>query len=299
MKKIFCIIIAAVLILSGCERTEENDGITVVTTVFPAYDFVRSIAGDEVNIKLLIKPGGDVHSYEPSPADIMAVNECDLFIYTGGKNDSWVETVLESAEDVRVLKMTECVELIEEIHHHESGEHAEPDEHVWTSPYNAIKICNAICGELCEADPENKELYKANNRDYTRELDELDREIWDVVESAEKNTLVFADRFAVRYFTERYGLEVMSAFPGCSGETDADPKTVSELIEKVKTESISVVFYAELSNTAMAETVKDATGAKMRLFHSCHNLSAEDFEAGRTYLDIMKDNLFYLKEAVN
>lgn len=297
MKKILMIIAVLAIMLTGCgEKTTEK--ITVVTTVFPAYDFARSIGGDAVELKLLVKPGGDVHSFEPSPSDIAAINQCDLFIYTGGENDSWVDTVLKSAKGIETLKMTDCVDIINEVHNHDGEEHTKPDEHVWTSPENAVKICNAINEKLCKASPGNKKIYTANTKKLTEEIESIDDEIAYIVNTSQRKDLIFADRFAMRYFTEYYGLKVTSAFPGCSGETEADPQTITEIIEKVKAEKIPVVLYGELSNTAMADTVCKETGAEKMLLHSCHNLTKEDFEAGKTYVDIMKDNAEVLREAL-
>ena len=300
MKKLLCIILACIFVFSGCGKIDNkaSEKLSVVVTVFPPYDFVRRIAGDKVELKMLLKPGGDVHSYEPTPQDIMEISECGLFIYTGGENDSWVENVLGSAKNVKTLKMMDCVELIEESHEGHDHE-SEPDDHVWTSPVNAAKIAERIGEELCALDPDNADAYRSNTESYVSELRELDAEFQQTVDNGVRRKLIFADRFPVRYFTERYGLEYLSAFPGCSGETEADPATIADIIDEVKDDGIPVVLYGEMSDQKTADTVALATGAEKRMFHSCHNLSKEDFESGKTYIDIMKDNISVLREALN
>lgn len=297
MKRLILMLTLLCLIFSGCSRVE-SDKVTVVTTIFPPYDFVREIAGDKVDIKMLLKPGGDLHSFEPSPTDIAAVSECDIFIYTGGENDSWVDGILKNAENTSSLAMMDCVDIIEDEHTGHSHEQ-KADEHVWTSPVNAAKISEGIFKKLCEKDPENEGVYRKNLENYVAKLYELDKEIKSITASAKRNKLIFADPFAMRYFAEEYGLKCHSAFSGCTGEAEADPKTVASLIEEVKAENIPVILYGEFSNQAMADTIADATGAEKMLFHSCHNLSGDDFKSGRTYLDIMYQNASVLKEALN
>ncbi len=290
MKRFFCLLIICCFMLCSCQEAEVDGGISVVTSNFPAFDFVRQIAGDNVNIKLLIKPGGDLHSYEPSPADIIDISECDIFIYNGGENDQWAEEILENAGDVKTVRMMDCVDEI-------FGEH-ESDEHVWTSPLNAAKISERICEELCAIDGDKREEYRENTSGFTKTLLKLDGEIEEIVNSSKRDILVFADRFPVRYFTERYSLRFASPFAGCSHDTEASPKDIADIIDMVNSENIPVVFYGETSDRKLAKTVASETGVEMRLFHSCHNLSREDFEAGRTYLDIMNDNKEVLKEAL-
>ena len=318
-------------LLAGCgtERAEgvseevQDDGrISVVTTIFPQYDFVRQIAGENVELKMLLKPGEETHSYEPTPQDIIAIQNSDIFIYVGGENDAWVEDILESMPeaDMLTLKLMDCVDTVEEEHvegmqeqpghsHEEEESHEdeteeehsvhEIDEHVWTSPVNASAIVDKIKELLVQADPENRQIYEENAEAYEAELAELDAEFRDVVDNAGRRLVVFGDRFPFRYFADEYGLDYYAAFPGCASDTEPSAATMAFLINKVKEEEIPAVLKMELSNENIANAIAEATGTEVRTFYSCHNLTAEEFEDGETYLSMMQKNVETLKEVLN
>lgn len=313
MKRTAAILIALTLLclpLAGCgaEAAEETDGISVVATVFAPYDFARQLVGDRGEVTLLLPPGSEAHSYEPSPKDIIEIQNCDVFIYVGGVSDAWVTDVLESVGDgVRTVTLMDCVELLEEEHvegmeidehEHDDGE-VEYDEHVWTSPRNAKLICEKIAAALSEADPEGEAEYSAALEGYCAELDELDAAFTDVVANGVRNTIVFGDRFPLLYFAKAYGLDYYAAWPGCADEAEPSAATVAFLIDKVNEENIPVVFHIELSNEDMADTICEATGAEKLLFSACHNVTRAQFEAGVTYLDLMWQNVDALKEALS
>ncbi len=306
-KKGFFILLSLLLVLSGCSMPEnkKSDKLCIVSTVFPSYDFARQIAGDKADIKMLIKPGTEVHTYEPSPQDIIAIQNCDVFVYTGGESDKWVLGILDSIdkEETEIVSMMSYCETISEelkegMHEGEHG-HSSKDEHVWTSPLNAVNILQAIYERIAITDPENADFYTENFENYKNELLKLDKEFEETVADAQRKTVIFADRFPVRYFTERYGLEYYAAFPGCSAEAEPSAQTVAFLINKIKEEKIPAVFYIEMSNMKMADTLCEETGAKKLLFSSCHNVTKEEFENNVTYLDLMRQNLASLKEALN
>ena len=313
MKKTLSITILLAMLcalLSGCgaQSEPEGEGISVVATVFAPYDFARQLVGERGEVTLLLPPGSEAHSYEPSPKDIIEIQNCDLFIYVGGVSDAWVSDVLESVGgEVRTVTLMDCVELLEEEHvegmeleeehGHDEGE-AEYDEHVWTSPRNAALICEKIAAALAEADPEGAEHYEAALGDYTASLDELDAAFKEVVANGARDTIVFADRFPLLYFARAYGLEYYAAWPGCADEAEPSAATVTFLIDKVKEEGIPVVFHIELSNEDMADIVCDETGAEKRLFSACHNVTRAQFEEGVTYLELMRQNVDVLREAL-
>lgn len=302
-----------------------EEKLSVVATIFPQYDFVRQIAGDLVELTMLLPPGAESHSFEPTPQDIITIQNCDVFIYVGGESDAWIEDILSSMDTnaMRVVSLMELVDVVEEEivegmeeeheheeHDHEEGEEheeeeheheheeAEYDEHVWTSPVNAKGIVRALADTLCEADAANAEAYTQNAAAYTAELDALDAAFRAAVAEGTRKTIVFGDRFPFRYFADAYGLDYYAAFPGCSTETEPAASTVAFLIDKVKEESIPAVFHIELSNEKMADTICEATGAKKLLLHACHNISKNDFEAGVTYLQLMTANVEALREAL-
>jgi zinc transport system substrate-binding protein len=286
--------------------------INVTTTNFPPYDFVRNIAGDRVNLSMLLPPGSESHSFEPSPRDIITIQNSDIFIYIGGESDDWVDRILDSmnTDNMEILALLEVVDAVEEEivegmqeeeedeHDHEGEEEPEYDEHVWTSPRNAILIVEAIADLLCEIDEKNADFYRQNETAYIAKLLELDVSFDSLVVGAKRKTVVFADRFPFRYFADAYGLEYYAAFPGCSTETEPSAATVAFLINKIRSERIPVVFHIELSNERMADTISSETGAKKLLLHACHNLSKRDFDSGLGYIDFMRRNVENLRQAL-
>ncbi len=314
MKKIISLLLASVISLSvtscnlsGDKSDDKNDGkISVVTTIFPQYDFVKQIAGDNVNVSMLLSPGAESHSYEPTPQDIIKIQESDLFIYVGGEGDVWVDTIIESMDKpLNSLTLMSCVDAVEEEivegmqAEEEESEEPELDEHVWTSPKNAVKMVNAISDQLCKLDSEHSEVYKENTNGYVKKLQDLDKRFEDIVANGKRDTVVFGDRFPFRYFADAYKIKYFAAFPGCSTDTEPSAATIAFLIDKVKDEKIPAVFNIEFSNKKVAATISEATGAKMLELHSCHNVTSDDFKSGVTYYDLMSKNADALEEALS
>lgn len=303
MKRLIAILLCLCLMLCGCtaqpEKPHDETKLQIVCTSFPAYDFAREIAGNSAELTLLIKPGSEVHSYEPTPKDMIRIQESDLFICNGGESEQWAETLI--TPKLNTIYMMDCVDAVEEsadgIYNAEDGE-PELDEHVWTSPLNAIKISEEICNALCKLDTDNAEAYKTNFTAYKAQLMALDREFRQVIKNSGKHTLVFADRFPMRYFALEYGLDCYAAFPGCSSETEPSAKTVAYLIDRVREDKIPAVLYMEFSNQKMADVICEDTGCRKLPFYSAHSVSAEQFEQGVSYLDLMRINLNSLKEAL-
>ena len=303
MKRLIAALLCLCLVLCGCtaqpEKPHDETKLQIVCTSFPAYDFAREIADDRAELTLLIKPGSEVHSYEPTPKDMIRIQESDLFICNGGESEQWAKTLV--TPELNTIYMMDCVDTVEEsadgIYNAEDGE-PELDEHVWTSPLNAIKISKEICNALCKLDTDNAEAYKTNFTAYKAQLMALDREFRQVIKNSGKHTLVFADRFPMRYFALEYGLDCYAAFPGCSSETEPSAKTVAYLIDRVREDKIPAVLYMEFSNQKMADVICEDTGCKKLPFYSAHSVSAEQFEQGVSYLDLMRINLNSLKEAL-
>jgi len=315
-------VLMTAVILSGCtfkgKSASKSDAadhsFSIVTTIFAPYDFARQVAKDTgTSIKMLLPPGSEVHSWEPTAQDIISIQKSGLFIYAGGKGDVWADKIVSASDSkLTALRMTDCVHLFEEEHpegmepekeegkeNEKANEETEWDEHVWTSPENAKLIVQKICDILSISDSAHADIYKRNTAAYIAQLSQLDSGFREIVKNAKRRTVVFADRFPARYFTEEYGLKYYAAFPGCSTDTEPSAATVAYIINKVKKEKIPAVFYIELSSQKMADTVCEAAGCKKLLFHSCHTLSKEDFAAGATYLSVMQKNLQTVSEALN
>ncbi len=306
---------AALLTACGAPAPAPEDGrLKIVATVFPAYDFARAASGGLADVELLLPPGAESHSYEPTPADILAVQDCDLFLYLGGESDAWVDTILDSVDrSGETLRMIDCVDLLEEEtvegmqaepgHSHEEdhgpGGVTEIDEHVWTSPRNAAAITRAIGERMADLDGENGEAYTANAEAYAARIDALDRSFAAFFDGLADKTLLFGDRFPLRYFAEEYGLTYYAAFPGCSTQTEPSAATIAFLLDTVEREHISTVFYIEFSNHLVADAIAEAAGARTARFHTCHNVSPDELAAGATYVSLMEENLKTLRSALS
>lgn len=322
MKKALIYLLAALLIAAvfagcaqnkGASQTGSDDGkISVVTTIFPPYDFARAIADGKANVTMLIDPGAEVHTFDPTPEDIIRMQDCDVFIYTGGENDAWVHTVLDSMDTggkqiVRLMdtvtpveeELVEGMQAGEEAEGEEADEHGEFDEHIWTSPKNAMLMVDAIADAMGKADTANADAYKQNAADYNAQITEVDGRIQDIVDSAPRKLILVADRFPFRYLTDEFGLEYSAAFSGCTAESDVSVGTLTYLINKVKENNIKYVYYIEFSNQKVAKVVAEQTGADTLLLHSCHNVTKDDFDAGVTYVSLMKQNADNLEKGLN
>lgn len=300
------------LALCGCggaaaEPEKTSDQLQIVATVFPAYDFSRQIAGERAAVTLLIPPGAEVHSFEPTAKDMVRIQNADLLVCNGGESEEWLEQLLEGQDaPLHMLSMLDCVDALEEEvveGMQEADEDAEEegpeyDEHVWTSPVNAQHICRALADSLSQVDPEGAGVYQANCDAYCEKLQVLDEAFRQVVDGAARHTVIFADRFPARYFVEEYGLDYYAAFPGCAEDTEPAAGTVAFLIDKLREEKIPAVFYIEFSNEKMADIICEDTGCKKLLFHSCHSISADDLKAGVGYLELMQNNVTTLGEAL-
>ena len=292
-------------IISGCEKSYDNQKMSIVSTSFPGYDFSRAIVKDsDISVEMLVSPGVETHDFEPTPKDIQKIKNSDLFIYVGGDSDSWINDIIDDIDinKTKVIKLIDLVDVVNE----ESVEGMEGveddddvDEHVWTSPMNAITIIEKLESYVEKMDEDNKIKYKENASSYINEIGKIDSDIRDVVDNSLRREVIFGDRFPLRYFVDEYGLSYYAAFPGCSEQTEASAKTISFLIDKAKFDHIPVIFKIELSNGKIAKEIASDANAKVLEFGSCHNVSLEDFNNGVTYVDIMKKNIDVLKEALN
>ena len=333
MKK-FLAVIAAVLsvaiILVACTNSKSNNNgttknnddkskISIVTTIFPEYDWVGQILGENqanVDLTMLLDNGVDLHSYQPSADDMVKMSKCDLFIYVGGESDAWVDDALKSAQNKNMkvinlldvlgnsVKEEEQVEGMQAEEEEEEGEEEGPeyDEHVWLSLKNAKTLCSSIADALCEIDSKNADVYKKNLDEYTKNLDALDKEYQQVVNSAKYDTLVFGDRFPFRYMVDDYSLKYYAAFVGCSAETEASFETIKFLANKVDELGVTTVLTIENPKHKIAQTVVENTkekNQKILALNSMQSVTSNDVKNGETYLNVMQSNLDVLKQALN
>ena len=317
MKKIITIAAAAAVMascLAGCgaktENTNNNKKVSIVTTIFPEYDWVREVVGDSgtAEVTLLLDGGVDLHSYNPSAQDIMKISSCDMFVYVGGQSDKWVDEALKT----RVNKDMQIVDLLdvlgsevkkEEIKEGMKAEDGEPenDEHVWLSLKNTKKIVSALADSLSKVDPENSGVYKRNADIYTEKLESLNTKYEQAVVEAKNKVLLFGDRFPFRYMADDYGLDYYAAFPGCEAETEASFETIVFLSNKVNELGLGTIEAIEGSDHKIAETIKNSTASKDQEIvemDSMQSVTSSDIKNGVTYLSIMEKNLDALKRAL-
>ena len=310
--------------LGGCSSTAGTsagkDGLSIVVTIFPEYDWVMNVLGDNpagAEVTLLLDNGVDLHSFQPNADDIMKIATCDLFIYVGGESDGWVEDVLSEAvnKDMVVINLLDVLgdsakeeELVEGMQGEEEEEDGEEedgpeyDEHVWLSLKNAIKFTESISHSLQTIDPDNAIAYAENSAEYMRKLYALDDKYEEAVQSASGNTLLFGDRFPFRYMTDDYDLNYYAAFVGCSAESEASFETITFLSGKVDELGLGCVLTIEGKDHSIAETIIQNTASKdqkILTLDSMQSVTSADIANGVTYLSLMKENLEVLKEALS
>lgn len=292
---------------------EDNGKIKVVSSNFASYDFLRAIIGDNENVELtfLLGPGKEAHSYDPTAQDLIKIQNADLFVYIGGEMEKWSDKVLEALEDIdnKVICIADDIETIEEKeidgaeeeeqdeHEHEEGAF---DEHIWTSPSNAIKMVETLEKAMEEIDSQNANKYKENSRAYITQIKDVDKQIQKIVDNKKRDRLVFGDKMPMQYFIDYYKLRVSAAFNGCSTETEPSASTIAYLENKVKEEKIPVVLYIELNPGKVAKTIATevGNGCEAMQIQALHNVSLDDFQNGETWVSLMKRNVDVLKKAL-
>lgn len=322
MKKIvpaLCIMACVLTMLAGCAKPSEinkTDKISVVTTIFPEYDWTREITKGNENIELtmLLDKGVDLHSFQPSADDIVKLSSCDVLIYVGGESDGWIDDALAEAKNENMVTINLLNELGENIKEEEivqgmesdeevlEEDEAEYDEHVWLSLKNAKILCKSIADCLSVADPANKELYENNLQGYISKLDALDKEYEAAVSNASVKIILFGDRFPFRYMTDDYGLDYYAAFAGCSAESEASFETITFLAQKADELNLSAIIQIDNADGKIAQTIKETTSnsnQQILTMNSMQSVTSADVENNVTYLGIMQDNLSVLSQAVN
>ncbi|MBQ9179330.1 MAG: zinc ABC transporter substrate-binding protein [Firmicutes bacterium] len=339
MKKIISLIVVMLMVIGTFAACGQNEAasdagssadsdkkLSIVTTIFPVYDWTKNILGDkakDADLTMLLDSGTDLHSYQPTADDVMKITNCDMFIYIGGESDDWVDDALKdvSNKDMVVINLMEALgdkkkeeETVEgmepEDEHEHEGEEAEGeeeegpeyDEHIWLSLKNAVILCGEIEKGLEKIDPDNADTYKANLMAYTEQLNNLESEYAEAAKNAKTKTLLFGDRFPFRYLADDYGLNYYAAFSGCSAESEASFETISFLAKKAVELGLEDILTIDDSDKKIAKTIIDNTkdkANKILNLDSMQSVTEKDVNEGADFIKIMKDNLSVLKEALN
>lgn len=305
-----------ILTFSGCKSVQSealpNDKITVTASLFPQYDFAKQIAGDKAEVTLLLPPGTESHTYDPSPSDILKISNSDIFFYTGKELEPWADKIISGtkSENLIVCNVSDGINLMknkhhhhhhEKEHHHSTHKHHEHnfDPHVWLNPTLAAQMVDNITHAFCEKDPENSSYYESNAEVCKNKLFRLDEDFKTMINSAKQKNIVFAGRFAHLYFVNHYGLEYVAAFDSCSTEAEPSVKKVAKIIDFIQKNNIPAVYYEELSEPKIANSIAEQTGVKTLKFSTLHNVTKKQLQDNVTYFDLMYENLENLRQGLN
>ncbi|WP_459129873.1 metal ABC transporter substrate-binding protein [Guggenheimella bovis] len=326
MKRILSLVLAVIL-LAGCtvtnppetyETTETirnpEKKLVVVSSLFPQYDFVRIIGGDKVESKLLLPPGVEAHSFEPTPKDIELLSKADLFFYTGENMEPWVhKLVKENVKGVVAVDLSQGIEMIEGHHHEEEGhetetgeshegeehhEEGELDPHIWTDPVNAKDMALHVLHSLSVTSPAHKEYFQKNADALIKELEGLDKSLSELVKGTDTPSVIFGGHQVFGYLSKRYGIQFITAYEGLSPDQEPSSRAMAELVDVMKARTKKVIYYEEIIEPKIAKLISNETGAELVLLHGLHNVTKEDLEKGVGYVDLMKQNIENLKKGM-
>ncbi len=310
---ILILIIVTMLFIFFCEPDSINqsgDKLEVIATIFPNYDFVKQIGKDKVDVKLLLKSGVESHTYEPSPKDMVDIENSRVFIYTGNEFEPWAENILESvSSEIEVVDTSKNIKLINkeefeshfenseiiEEEHEDHHEESSFDSHIWLNPENAIIMIDDILAKLCSVDPENSDFYTENAKNYKSEIEKLNVEIDKTIQNSKRNEIAFAGEFSYSYFIDKYDLSFVSVYNNCGEGEDPSISKVKSVIDYINNHNLPVVFYEELSEGTVAKMIGEETSAKSMVFYTLHNADINK----DSYVSLMRKNLENLKTALN
>jgi zinc transport system substrate-binding protein len=307
--------LSVLVFLTGCQSTDKeeqadtynDDRLTVVTTLFPQYDFARQIGGEYADVSLVLLPGMESHMYDPTPGDMIRISNADMFIYTGAEMEPWAQELAESVDmtQVCVVDASEAVTLMleedEDSDDHDDVGHQHThtyDPHIWLDMENAIQMVKTIEAAFVEIDPVHADDYHANAQDYIVQLQALDEEIRTIVANGNRSDIVFGGRFAYGYFIHGYDLDYESVYDSCSADTEPSMAQMAAVIDYMEAHQVKYILYEELSTPNVARAIAETTGAQMLMFSTCHNVTKDEFESGITFIDLMQQNAATLKKAL-
>ncbi len=300
VKKRVFFIVYTLLFLFGCSYVIAAEKVSVVTSIFPLYDFSMQVGGDHVNVKLLLPPGVEAHGFSPTPNNMIAVKRADLFLYTSDILEPWAGTIVTAVgvKDGQVVEVGEEIITREIDHAGHDGQHRGSDPHIWLDPALAVEMVEVIEAALSEVDPENSRVYNHNSAEYISKLHQFDKQTKQILQNCRLQTIVSGGHFAFGAFAERYGLVTVSPFQGFSPDAQPSPKAIGELVKTVRKTGSKVVFHEELIQPKVAKIIADETGASLLLLHGVHNVSREELERGENYLSLMQKNVDNLRQGL-
>jgi len=320
MKKVWILLTVLLLALAGCtnNQNETNDKLSVITSLFPQYDFVREIGKDKVDVSLLLSPGVESHAFDPTPSQIIAITQSDLFIYTNPEMEPWIDQIVENVKDdgTLILESSKGIQFIEGSHDHSEDEHDDEDHddqneqdehdedhlvdpHVWLDPLNAKIMVTNISNALIELDPENEAFYTENTNAYLAKLDDLNDTFEEVFNERPNDTIIYGGHFAFGYLADRFDLTILSPYTGFSPDAEPTANAISELIKTIEVKNIKIIFFEELIEPRVANVIAEQTNTTPMLLHGAHNVTKQEMDSNITYIEIMHENAEKLKEALN
>ena len=268
----------------------------VITTLYPLYDFARTIGKDKVDTTLLLPPGVEAHSFEPKPNDVIHINQADVFIYTGKFMEPWAEDVIKGVtnKNLLVVNSSDGIKMIPGVFHDADEPVGTMDPHIWLDFDNDQIMINTITKAFVEKDPANKAFYEQNAKAYNSQLSSLDQEYRSTLATCKTKEVVYGGHYAFGYLANRYGLKYLAA-QGVSPDAEPTANDLVNLVNQIKKDNVKYVFYEELTTPKISETIANETGAKMLLLNAAHNLSKDQVDQGLTFLSIMQSDLANLK----
>lgn len=320
VKKVISLFVTLILLITtGCSPAPvaappspgDSGKLKVVTTLFPLYDFSRTMLGDQGDASLLLPPGVEAHAYEPTPQDIVRINEADVFIYTGEAMEPWAHKIIEAIENksLVIIDASTGIELIKgEAHdehegesdaHEEEEHHHGTDPHIWLDPVLASQMVDTIAKGLIQAAPELGKHVTVRQDALKADLEALNQKFVETFKKTQYNRIIYGGHFAFGYFAKRYGLEHISPYEGFSPDAEPTPARIAQLIDTLKASESTVIYFEELIDPRVSKIIADETGAEMLMLHGAHNVSKDEMEKGITYIQIMEQNLENLKKGLN
>lgn len=298
------------LMIVSCKKGEDKPvaGLQVVTTLFPLYDFARTIAGDKAQVTMLLPPGVEPHTFEPKPEDMIRISRAGLFIYTSKYMEPWAEKIITGIDNktLRVINAGERVKYRagagKDEHNHGAdegrGDEAKGmDPHVWLDFTNAALMVDTILEGFVAADPGNAGEYRKNAEALKIRLSGLDLRYNKSLSSCATRKLLHGGHYTFGYLANRYNLEY-HALSGISSDSEPSAERMVALVREIRSSGTTFLFAEELLSPRLTETLAQEAGVGVLMLHGAHNLSKDDMSRKVTFFDLMERNLEKLQKGL-